>query len=49
MKIRIIAVGKIKEAYLKMGIEEYLKRLKPYSQIEIIEVLFIILLLFTFT
>ena len=39
MKIRIIAVGKIKEAYLKMGIEEYLKRLKPYSQIEIIEVL----------
>ena len=38
MKIRIIAIGKIKEAYLKMGIEEYLKRIKPYSQIEIVEV-----------
>ena len=39
MKIRIIAVGKIKETYLKSGIDEYLKRIKPYSQIEIIEVL----------
>lgn len=38
MKIRIIAIGKIKEAYLKQGINEYLKRIKPYSQIEIIEV-----------
>ncbi len=38
MKIRIIAIGKIKEAYLKQGIDEYLKRIKPYSQIEIIEV-----------
>ena len=38
MKIRIIAIGKIKETYLKLGIEEYLKRIKPYSQIEIIEV-----------
>lgn len=38
MKIRIIAIGKIKEAYLKMGIEEYVKRLKPYTQLEIVEV-----------
>ena len=38
MKIRIIAIGKIKEVYLKQGIDEYLKRIKPYSQIEIIEV-----------
>lgn len=38
MKIRIIAVGKIKEPYLKQGITEYLTRLKPYSQVEIIEV-----------
>lgn len=37
MKIRIIAVGKIKEEYLKIGINEYLKRIKPYTQIEIIE------------
>lgn len=39
MKIRIIAIGKIKEGYLKTGIEEYLKRIKPYCQIDIIEVL----------
>ena len=39
MKIRIIAIGKIKENYLKSGIDEYLKRIKPYSQIEIIEVM----------
>ena len=39
MKIRIIAVGKIKENYLKLGIEEYLKRIRPYSNIEIVEVM----------
>ena len=38
MKIKIYAIGKIKEKYLKEGIEEYLNRIKPYSQIEIIEV-----------
>lgn len=38
MKIKIYAIGKIKENYLKIGIEEYLARIKPYSQIEIIEV-----------
>ena len=38
MKIRIIAIGKIKENYLKMGIDEYLKRLKPYVTMEIVEV-----------
>ena len=38
MKIKIYAIGKIKENYLKIGIEEYLMRIKPYSQIEIIEV-----------
>ena len=38
MKIRIIAIGKIKEDYLKMGINEYLKRLKPYVNMEIVEV-----------
>lgn len=38
MKIRIIAIGKIKEQYLKMGIDEYLKRLKPYVNMEIVEV-----------
>jgi len=38
MKIRIFAIGKIKEQYLKDGIEEYMRRIKPYSSIEIIEV-----------
>ena len=38
MKIRVIAIGKIKEPYLKQGIQEYLTRLKPYVQLETIEV-----------
>ena len=38
MRIKIIAVGKIKEAYLKEGISEYLTRLLPYTKTEIIEV-----------
>ncbi len=38
MKIRILCIGKIKEPYLREGINEYLNRLKPYCQIEIVEV-----------
>ena len=38
MKIKIIALGKIKEKFLKDGIEEFLKRLTPYASIEIIEI-----------
>ena len=37
MKIKIIALGKIKEKFLKDGIDEFLKRLTPYSPVEIIE------------
>ena len=37
MKIKIIALGKIKEKFLKDGIEEFVKRLKPYVTFEIIE------------
>ena len=37
MKIKIIALGKIKEKFLKDGIEEFLKRLTPYTSVEIIE------------
>lgn len=37
MKIKIIALGKIKEKYLKDGIDEYLKRLRPYTPLEIVE------------
>nr|WP_277998198.1 23S rRNA (pseudouridine(1915)-N(3))-methyltransferase RlmH [Zhaonella formicivorans] len=38
MQIKIIAVGKLKEKYLKEGIAEYLKRLRPYAKVEIVEV-----------
>lgn len=38
MKITIIAVGKLKEKYLKQGIQEYMKRLSAYANMEIIEV-----------
>lgn len=37
MNIKIIALGKIKEKFLKDGIDEFLKRLTPYSSVEIIE------------
>lgn len=35
MKYHIITIGKIKEKYLTAGIEEFLKRLRPYGQVEI--------------
>lgn len=38
MKIKIVAVGEIKEAFWKSAIKEYLKRLSPYSKVDIIEV-----------
>ena len=38
MKIKIYAIGKIKENYRKLGIDDYLKKIRPYSQIEIVEV-----------
>ncbi len=38
MKIKIIALGKIKEKFLKDGIDEFLKRLTPYAFVKIIEI-----------
>ncbi|WP_028784436.1 23S rRNA (pseudouridine(1915)-N(3))-methyltransferase RlmH [Thalassobacillus devorans] len=38
MKIMIVTVGKLKEKYLKQGIQEYVKRLGPYASIDIVEV-----------
>ena len=38
MNIQIISVGKLKEKYLKMGIEEYTKRLGSYAKIDLVEV-----------
>ena len=36
--IKIITVGYLKEQYLKDAIAEYLKRLRKYTNIEIVEV-----------
>ena len=38
MHITIITVGKIKEKYIKLGIDEYSKRLSRYCKINLIEV-----------
>ncbi len=38
MRIRIIAVGKIKEKYLTQGIQEYIKRISPFAKVEIVTV-----------
>lgn len=38
MKIKIIGVGKIKEKFFRASIDEYLKRMSPYNDVEIIEV-----------
>jgi len=38
MRIRIIAVGKIKEKFLQEGLAEYLKRLEPYVKLQVIEI-----------
>lgn len=37
MNIKIIALGRIKEKFLKEGVDEFLKRLTPYSSVEIVE------------
>jgi 23S rRNA (pseudouridine1915-N3)-methyltransferase len=38
MKITLLIVGKTEDAYLKEGIEKYLKRLKHYTKFAIIEI-----------
>lgn len=35
--IKVICVGKLKEDYLKAGVNEYLKRISKYSKINLIE------------
>lgn len=39
MTIKIIAIGKIKETYFTSAINEYIKRLKPFTDIEVNELL----------
>ena len=36
--IRLIACGKVKEKWMRDGIEEYAKRIQPYEKLEIVEV-----------
>ena len=36
MKFTLLAIGKIKEKWMRQGIEEYVKRLKPVAPLEII-------------
>jgi 23S rRNA (pseudouridine1915-N3)-methyltransferase len=38
VNISIVTVGKLKEKYLKLGIEEYVKRLSAYAKIDVVEV-----------
>ncbi|MEG0471231.1 MAG: 23S rRNA (pseudouridine(1915)-N(3))-methyltransferase RlmH, partial [Solibacillus sp.] len=38
MNITIVSVGKLKEKYLKLGIDEYVKRLGSYAKVELVEV-----------
>ncbi|HKL73048.1 MAG TPA: 23S rRNA (pseudouridine(1915)-N(3))-methyltransferase RlmH [Candidatus Onthovivens sp.] len=37
IKLKILAIGKIKEDFNKMAIKEYLKRLSKFASVEIIE------------
>jgi 23S rRNA (pseudouridine1915-N3)-methyltransferase len=36
--ITILAVGKLKEKYLKQGIDDYIRRLGPYAKVTVVEV-----------
>ena len=38
MNVTVIAVGKLKESYLRDGCAEYVKRLTPYAKVNVIEV-----------
>ena len=38
MNIKVVALGKIKEKYMKSAIDEFLKRIRPYCSMQIVEV-----------
>ena len=38
MNIKIITVGKLKEKYLRDGVQEYVKRLGAYARVDLIEI-----------
>ena len=37
LRIQVIAIGKVKEAWMRQGIAEYQKRLGAYCRLELIE------------
>lgn len=37
MKLTILALGSIKESWMKNGISEYMKRLMPFAKVQVIE------------
>lgn len=37
MRIKVLLVGKVREKYLRDGINEYLKRLGPYAKVELVQ------------
>lgn len=37
MRIRILIAGKVRERYLQEGAAEYLKRLRPYARVEMVQ------------
>lgn len=39
IKVSIVCVGKIKEKYIKLGIDEFSKRLSKYIKLEIVEIM----------
>ncbi len=38
MEVNILTVGKVKESYLQTGIDEFTKRLQPYTKVNFLEV-----------
>ncbi len=38
MRIKIIQVGKTKHGYIDSGIDEFMKRLKPFANVEIVDI-----------
>ncbi|MFC1770144.1 23S rRNA (pseudouridine(1915)-N(3))-methyltransferase RlmH [Nitrospirota bacterium] len=38
MKLRLLWVGKTRETWLLEGIKEYLRKLRPFAQVEVVEV-----------
>jgi 23S rRNA (pseudouridine1915-N3)-methyltransferase len=38
LHIKIVAVGKLRERYLREGCDEYLRRLTAYAQVEVVEI-----------